>query len=281
MTAGNATVRSDLAVTAGRTTDEVVDLNAGYLRTHAELAAGGERARACFDVHEARQDVEGNRKQVARACDDQSLFVLPAGDYLLHTQSGQAAKSTAVTIAAGGITDQPVVLDAGYLRTHAELTGGGEQVSACFEVYDPNEDSQGNLKQIARACDMAVLLTLPAGDYTLHAQSGHAATSVGITIVAGKPTKQPVVLNAGYLRLQARLAGAGQMTDACFDVYEPRADVHGNRKAIGRMCSAKAVFTLPAGSYFLQAQAGNASTEMTVDVTAGDITDEVATLPEP
>lgn len=280
-TAGQATVRSDITISPGQTIDQIIDLDAGYLRSRAELIGGGEQVDACFDVYESKQDLEGNRKQVARSCTDQALFLLPVGDYLLNVQSGQASVSTAVKITAGGLVDQSAALNAGYLRTYAELISGGEQVQACFDVFETKTDLQGNYKQIARTCTDNALLILPAGDYTLSAQSGNAMVSVGATIAAGQATKLPVVLNAGYLRLQAQLGGDTQLVNACFDVYEPTMDVHGNRKQVARSCTEKAVFTLPSGDYVLVSQAGDANAEQTAEVKAGTITDHVMTLTPP
>ena len=269
VTAGSATVRSDITVAAGQTIDTIVDLNAGYLRTEALLAEGGERANACFDVLEAREDIQGNRKEVARSCSDQAMFLLPAGDYVMDATSGSAAVRAEVSVVAGQRLDRAMILNAGYLRSHAELTSGGEQVSACFEVYDPKEDSLGNLKQIARSCDREVRMTLPAGDYRLFAQAGHALSSVDVTITAGQPIKLPVVLNAGYLRVQARPSGDTQFVSACFDVYAPKQDVQGNRASVARQCEERAIFTLPAGSYFLVASTADASGEQMVEVAPG------------
>lgn len=279
--AGQATARLDITLSSGQTTDQIIDLNAGYLRSRAELIGGGEQVEACFDVHESKQDVQGNRKQVARSCTKQALFILPVGDYLLNVQSGQANVSTPIKITAGGLLDQPVALNAGYLRTHAELTSGGEQVEACFDVFGTKPDLQGNYAQIARTCTNNALLLLPAGDYTLNAQSGNAAVSVSTSIAAGQATQLPVVLNAGYLRVQAQLSGDSQFVNACFDVYEPTADVYGNRKAVARSCTEKAVFTLPGGGYVLISQAGDANAEQPVEVKAGAITDQVMTLARP
>lgn len=280
--AGSTTVRSDMTVSAAQTTDMIVDLNSGYLRTEALLTAGGERADACFDVSEAKEDIQGNRKAVARDCSDQPLLLLPAGDYVLDATSGSASARAGVKIVAGQRIDQSMILNAGYLRSHAELTSGGEPVSACFEVHDPKEDSLGNFKLIARACDTEVRLTLPAGDYNLSAQSGNARSSIGVTVTAGQPTKQTAVLNAGYLRVQAQLSGDPQFVSACFDVYDPKQDVNGNRVHITRACDEKAVFTLPAGSYFLMALAGDASAQQTVEVKpGGDPNDYVVSLAKP
>lgn len=265
---GETTVRSTMTVAAGQTNDATVDLDSGYLRTEALLAQGGERAAACFEVFETKEDVAGNHKSVARSCADNPMILLPAGDYLLDATSGSAAAHAEVTIAAGKRTDQSMILNAGYLRSHAELTAGGELVSACFEVYDTQEDSLGNLKRIARACNTEVILTLPAGDYSLSAESGAARSRIGVAIVAGQATKQAVVLNAGYLRVQAQ--SSGEMVSACFDIYDPKQDANGNRKYITRICDDKAVFTLPAGSYYLEAKAGDATGQQMVDVAPGD-----------
>lgn len=269
---GASAVRSTMTVVAGQRTEAIVDMNSGYLKTHALLAEDGERADACFEIFEAKEDIAGNHRPVTRRCSEApTMVLLPAGDYMLNVTSGKASTRLDVKIAAGKRTDQPVILNAGILRTDAKLTSDGETVSACFEVYDPNEDSLGNFKQIARTCDNGeARLTLPAGNYNLSAQAGSAGSSVGVTIVAGKPTKQTVVLNAGYLRVEARTSGDTQRVYACFDVYEPKQDVSGNRKYIKRICDTQAVFTLPAGSYYLEAKAGDATGQQMVDVAPGD-----------
>jgi hypothetical protein len=125
-------------------------------------------------------------------------------------------------------------------------------------------------------------MTLPAGDYKLSAQAGQALSSVAVTITAGQLTKLPVVLNAGYLRVQAQLSDDAQFVSACYDVYAPKQDVQGNRVSVARQCDEKAIFTLPAGSYFLVASTSGASAEQLVEVApGGEPSDYVMSLVKP
>jgi hypothetical protein len=69
--------------------------------------------------------------------------------------------------------------------------------------------------------------------------------------------------------------------NACFRVYEPKEDLQGNRKQVNYACTDNAVFTLPAGSYVLLAQSGDASASITFDIKPGELTDSIVPLTKP
>lgn len=276
--AGNASASTPLTIRGGQLTDHNFDLNAGYLRARAALTAGGEQLSACFYVYEPREDLQGNRKEVDRACADNAVFTLPAGDYVVTAAAGDAATTTPLAVQAGGITNHVFDLNAGYLRARAALVAGGEHLSACFYIYEPKEDLQGNHKEVNRACTDNAVFTLPAGDYLVSAYIGDASASARLAVQAGQITNQVLVLNAGYLRARATLKDGGEPVSACFYIYEPKEDLQGNRREINRACTDNAVFTLPAGAYLLTAASGETAATATLEIKPGEVTEQMLTL---
>ncbi|MEZ5833362.1 MAG: hypothetical protein R3D05_19480 [Dongiaceae bacterium] len=279
--AGDASVSTPLAVQSGQVTDRVLTLNAGYFRTTAALSAGGESLNACFYVYEAKEDLQGNHRRINYSCTDKAIFTLPAGSYLASASTGDASTSTTITIQAGQITDHAFDLQAGYLRSKAVLAEGGDPLSACFYVYDPKPDLQGNYRRINYSCADSAVFTLPAGEYLVSASVGDASTSVNLSVRQGQITDQLFTLNAGNLRAKATFSEGGQPVSACFYVYEPKEDLQGKRKRINYACTDNAIFTLPAGSYYVWAESGDLSHSEMLEIKPGELTDRMMVLSKP
>ncbi len=102
-------------------------------------------------------------------------------------------------------------------------------------------------------------------------------TESGTGSSAGQSTKAPSD-EPGRIRLQAALTEGGEIVQACFSVYEPKQDLQGNRKQIDYSCTDNAVFTLPAGRYFIGVEAGQAKGTTEIQVGPGTVTEQILTL---
>lgn len=82
------------------------------LQLHAVLTEGAAPIEQdlWYYVYEAKKDLEGNRKEVSRTGDANPLFKLPAGEYFVLVQHGNAQASTEVTVTAGELTETTINL---------------------------------------------------------------------------------------------------------------------------------------------------------------------------
>jgi hypothetical protein len=99
-----------------------------------------------------------------------------------------------LAVQPGQITDYFFALNAGNLRARAALAEGGPPVNACFRIYEPKEDLQGNRRQVNSACTDNAVFTLPAGTYVLSAQSGDTSASITFEIKPGEVTDSMLTL---------------------------------------------------------------------------------------
>ena len=153
----------------------------------------------------------------------------------LERQVSEISKEQPNSDGQSSPTETPAsqLAEPGRLRARATLTPGGEEAAACIYVYAPEQDIQGNRKQIDYACAANQVFTLPAGNYVINATSGNASVSAPVTVESGKLADHALVLNAGYYRPRAVLTAGGEEPDACFYVSEPKANLQGQHKQIG------------------------------------------------
>jgi hypothetical protein len=161
------------------------------------------------------------------------------------------------------------------LKLDAVLAAGGKPLErdVRFNVYEAATAADGKRKFITWDMGGPVQFPLSAGHYYVIAGYGSASTDMEVKLAAGDGAMQRTLnLQAGILRLSAVLA-AGEKPlerDVRFDVHEAATDADGRRKfgawdmgGIGR-------FPVAAGRYHVRAGYGSASSDVDVEVAAGD-----------
>ncbi len=142
-----------------------------------------------------------------------------------------------------------------------------------WEIYKINISPTGQSRTAETAGWTAgggqAQLRLPEGRYSVRVAYGFASAEDSITVNAGKAEKT-VALNAGTISaqgLQARDSGAAE---GVFFVLSRR-KAPGVLEELGRSSGSPAIFHVNAGEYTLQATAGLAKLESTVQVEAGKV----------
>jgi len=275
---GSATVGVEAEAVEGESTVLEMVLNAGPLRTTASLEQDGEPlSDAYFRVYPAKQDVDGNRKQLT-AGGGKAKFVLPAGQYYITAQRGDATTGVDATIVAGDTHKIHIVLNAGIIIPSAAFNEGGEPAKdVYFRVYESRQDADGNRKQLT-AGGGKPKFTVPAGEYYLTAKVGDAAIGTIVAVSPGEATRVALVLGAGVLAPTAHYTeGSDPVKDVYFRVYNPQQDADGNRKQV-TAGGGKPKFKLPAGPYYITAKVGDAVIGKDVVVKAGEAIDVAMVL---
>lgn len=168
--------------------------------------------------------------------------------------------------------------DPGTLRVAAALTAGAEPVESCFEVHEATQDAAGNRRYVGRNCGQRALFTLEPGTYFVTAESGNARSAADVVVRSAQVTDKAFDLDAGYLRTQAALAEGAEAVESCFEVHEAEQDLQGKRQYVNRSCGQMALFTLPAGRYYVTATTGDASTDAELEVRADQVLDQLFNL---
>jgi Ca-activated chloride channel homolog len=229
-------------------------------------------------INEAQQNLEGNRKEVARNGSATDIQELPAGDYQVVARYGDAYASQMITIEPGKLTDLVMNMNAGHFRVNAAATVGGQILSdnMFYWVMETATNLEGQRKEVSRSGADKELFRLPAGDYVVRARHGDAYAEAEITVSPGQLTDYTFDMNVGYLRIDAVMSegGAPIQKDMFYWVLEPNTDLEGNRKEVSRSGANKEIFRLPAGDYLLRSRHGTSYKDTPVSITAGGLLDQ-------
>lgn len=277
---GAAYVEAPFTVTQGELTEAAINLNAGNMRIRAAATEGGTALddNMFYYVYEARKDLEGNRREVARSGSARHIFRLPAGDYHVVALHGKARATAELSVKAGDLTDHVFDMDAGYLRITPIPTAGAEPLTdnQFYYVYEARKDLEGNRREVTRSGNARPLFRLNAGAYHVVALHGKARAAFDVTVAADQLSDETVDMNVGYLRIANTLADGlpALEKDLFYYVYEAKKDLEGNRREVTRSGNAQPLFRLNAGNYHVVAVHGSARATADVTVEAGALNEQ-------
>lgn len=279
-TYGQAATGVEVEVKPGTLTEVKVNFNAGNLRVSGAATAGTSPLDKdmFYWVYDAKKDLEGNRREIARSGAASQLFHLPAGEFYVVAQHGNAFASAELTVQPNKLTDYVFDMNVGYLKVNAIPTNGSAVLNdnMFYWVYEDKKDLEGNRKEVTRSGAASQLFKLPAGKYHIVAQHGKAYTSASVEISANALSEYTFDMNVGYFRVNAIMAeGMPPIEDNMFYwVYHAKKDLEGNRKEVARSGAASQLFRLAAGKYYVVAQHGKALSEKEITVEAGALSEE-------
>jgi Ca-activated chloride channel homolog len=277
---GRAFKGQEVEVQPGALTEVMINFNAGNLRVDAVPSNGADplKDNMFYWVYEAKKDLEGNRKEIARSGAANQLFRLPAGDYFIVAQHGRAFAEGSVSVNANELTEYTFDMKVGYLRVDGIPTAGATPLenNMFYWVYADKKDLEGNRKEIARSGAANQLFRLPEGKYYVVAQHGKAYSNATLEVKANELSEYTFDMNVGYFRVNAAMTDGMNPIDnnMFYWVYETKKDLEGNRKEIARSGAANQLFRLPEGKYYVVARHGKASVSKEITVDAGALTED-------
>jgi hypothetical protein len=154
-------------------------------------------------------------------------LIAPAGAQTPTSEPGPATLNLSAVLSAGG----------------APLTGGLR-----WRVFGSKTDPDGSHPLIVESGQAQPTLTIPPGDYVVHAAFGLASTAKRMTLGA-EVRSERLTLSAGALRIEGTLADAPiDPSKLSLAIYVPQ-----NRNPLGKLVYSKAkagdIVGLPEGSY--------------------------------
>ncbi|WP_436641225.1 VWA domain-containing protein [Microbaculum sp. FT89] len=270
----------EIEVPEGAVADEIFVLGAGRLTSVAVPSEGAQPLEeAYWTLYGSEKDLQGKRQEIARSGSAKGDFFVPAGTYWLEGKYKSASGGKEVTVAAGKLTEETLVLGAGILVISATATEGGEPLDNMhFTVYEASADLSGKRKEVTRSARDVAEFGLPAGKYLVVARSGEAEASTEVEVAANQRTERTIVMELGALKLSTQVAGlSGAIPDAGFryEIESATKDLSGKRKKISATARPEPVLRLPAGSYRVIARLGsqNVVSETDVSVPAGQLSE--------
>lgn len=199
---GSAVAEAPLTVVAGQGQVKQLVYNAGRVKMNAVLIDGGEYVdRNDFRIY--REDTDGlgqvMRTQIARdSYKKETVFTVPAGNYIAASHLGQSKAEHEFSVAAGGATEQTIVFNSGRLKLSAASQVGGPNLTRNdFRVYKEQKDEFGVVKRVQVARDYyreEVIFTLAKGDYIVEVINGDLKGTNNVTVIGGKGVASQVLV---------------------------------------------------------------------------------------
>ncbi|MDX1709744.1 MAG: hypothetical protein R3316_01240 [Rhodovibrionaceae bacterium] len=177
----------DFQVTGTDLKTHVVDLNAGWatLRLISHLNGKPLKGPTEWDLYTYGRDKSGKRVKIASSKQTQPAYVLSAGHYYVEARHGDAEVNHVVEITAGHRYTYTLNLNAGTMRTYAELAKGVDpSIPIVWEVYPADEP--GNTAPLARNVSPEADFVLNEGRYVVVASQGEVVSRREIRVRAGQ-----------------------------------------------------------------------------------------------
>lgn len=191
----NATATQSLEVGAGELKALQIVLNAGIVDLTALFASHGPTVdNPHWEVFEARADAVGNRKHIASGISTEQRFTLPAGEYKIKVEKGNATATQDLVIRAGQVKSMQIVLNAGVVDVMAVFASSGGTAENPNWAVSEKPDTLGNRKRVADGYSTNQRFILSGGRYTLEVEKSGAATTQDIEIQPGKRIELKLVL---------------------------------------------------------------------------------------
>lgn len=185
---------------------------------------------------------------------------LAPGSYIVEGKLGQVTIRRTFDVVADAPTVAKISLDAGVLNVKAQAASDGTALSnPLITVSAKSGGSENKDRPVWIGNDGATQLVLPAGSYVVRVEDGFASQSTELTITAGSGADFSPVLGAGRLELSAITAANGEpLADVTYSIEEDDPESPAGRREVARSADPAAIFTLPAGTYYVSARSGAA-----------------------
>ncbi len=155
---------------------------------------------------------------------------------------------------------QPVTLSAAIKEDGAIVPNG-----LIWRVFDTKTDETGQLALLFRSEEATPSLSLPPGEYVVHASYGRAQTSDALSVVIG-PNFKTIILDAGALRLKSAVSNqvAIPSRQLRFDVFAEGSE--GGQVPVVLNVSDSELVYLNAGIYQVVSRWGNENATVKADI---------------
>jgi len=216
---------------------------------------------------------------VWRGADPQPSINLPQGRFRVEVTYGTITTAREITIRPRREQTVTINLKAGVLKlSGAHVTGGQPVGDIFYYVHAVGQDGQKSGDLVARSSQPQPSFYLPAGRYRVVARHGLAEAEDTVELEAGAILGRNLALNAGTLRVVAKLSeDQPAPRDTVYFVY--REDDEGEWQEVARSVLQEPAFTLPAGPYRIEARLDAVRASIEATVAAGETTQKTMRLP--
>lgn len=240
------------------------------LEMTASLGAGAPALDAAVAWRVWRDNEEGESvlsKSAARVEE-----TVTGGKYLVEARYGLASIRQTLDVAEKGRTKATVALNAGKLKLlpgPAHPAGAPQRGDTVIAIA--SADPAGASAPLWIGRDTSAELVVPAGGYDVTISDGTARQTKRTEVKAGETAEYPTALVTGTLVLSALMHdGGGAATDVLYTIEGDDPSAPQGRREVARSAAPNPVFTLEAGTYYVQARLGVARVQERIAVGTGD-----------
>lgn len=253
-TKGSASATQVVQVRGGEQTAMLFNLDAAYIKTSAALAEDGPviTKGVNWAVHGTQQQLDGTYPRITQSGAPQATFTLPAGRYRVSAKKHTAMTVKEIELQAGDQISHKQSLNAGDIAAFATLSEGGEPISkrVSWKVTEPEPEFDGSYKRISQNGAAQWNFTISEGVYRLVAERGSASSHKQIEVISGSQQRIPLSLEAAVVVATPTSAGTELTRGVNWTVL-----TGGER--VERTGAVQPTFTLPAGTYDIEASSRN------------------------
>jgi Ca-activated chloride channel family protein len=252
---GAVDARFPMEVAADKRADHPFVLNAGIITFDALLGQTVKVQNETIGWRIFKVGTNGAVEAQATAYDygDVRGFILPAGNYVVTAQLGDAHRSVPFSLAAGEITKKTVDLRAGRIVVNAKYSDTSTPVTEtiAWRFFEAKPGERGDAA--AYNFGSADTFTLTAGDYVVTYSVSGVKGEAKVTVEPDKEVTKTIVLNAGRVVFESSLAPNGPKLEENSEFWEAK-DAKGNSLIYDYRSSP--AFLLPAGTVTMNVSIG-------------------------
>ncbi len=205
-------------------------------------------------------------------------IALPPGDYTVQLSAPGYESRFDLDVGKGPRTRHDVVLERAAIRLAAFLSDGGPVVGdASFTIRSLDETAGNDPLWMGLPARAPILL--PPGRYRVTAAGGRAESSREFTVESGQTLDVSVPLQAGYLHVKTQSPQAPNGRQTIVTVETDDTSRTSGRRIVARSLQPNPSFLLPAGTYYVKADNGRASSQELVAIAPGKLIERRLSLP--
>ena len=210
VTSGLVTKAADVVVDESKGTKTVLDLDAGVLHMKALADEAGTPLTDVFLTLYRVDAASGQALETITVSRDiPAATTLPAGTYRALLEHGLAKVERTFSIEPGAEIHDDVVIPVGEVMLTARAAGSDAILDkVVFTVSEDDPDAAGGERLVARSAASRASFVLRAGLYHVSARYGLAEQRTDISVRGGSKSEEVIEINAGLLRLSARMTGS-------------------------------------------------------------------------
>ncbi|MGQ0456629.1 MAG: VWA domain-containing protein [Hyphomicrobium sp.] len=204
---------------------------------------------------------------------------LDPGSYDVEAEAGRMRTRKTVAIESGAQQTVALALDAARLTIKVANAKGAAASPTATLAISPDGETKDADSHAAVAHRGSADLILPPGAYKVSVADGMVMATDKIVLEVGEAKSLDLVLDAGRLELDATGADGAPLADVAYTISDDDPESADGRRNVARSRAPRADFTLPAGTYYIEAASGAAIMRDRVAVGAGETVKRTLSMP--